>query len=379
MRVLVVNDYAREYGGAETYVFSLISLLRDRGHTVLFIGDKPRLIHYVSRIANPWYLLKFFFLILFWRPDVIHINKYNLVYSFMPALAGKLLGKRVVITMHDVGLFCPDGLGLLANGKPCERHFHGGCFNSRCFRTTSPGLDLQRRLNFLRNAIQIPMHKRTVNCFLCPSTHMVDWVRRAYGDKAAYLSNFLAAPETDPDPPPSLRGRPLRLFFAGRLVREKGLQIAIRALPGLDAVLTLAGEGAYRPVLEKLAGELGVAEKVVFLGKIPNQEVAANMRTCDVGILPSLWLENNPLFAFEAMKCSRALVGADVGGIPDLIENDGNGYLFRLGDAEDLKRILQRVIDEDSAIRLGRGGLAKLRRDLGPQKHAERIESFYRG
>ena len=89
MRILLINDYGFEYGGAEIYVLTLRDLLRAKGHDVRLIADRPRAIHYFSRVFNPWYLLKFTWIILRWKPDVIHVNKYNLVYSFVPALVGK--------------------------------------------------------------------------------------------------------------------------------------------------------------------------------------------------------------------------------------------------------------------------------------------------
>ncbi len=377
MKVLIVNDYKHEYGGAETYVFALIRLLESAGHEVLFVGDKPRLWHYASRVANPWYLLKFLGIILKHRPDVVHIHKYNLVYSFMPALAAKLLGKKALVTLHDVGLFCPDGLGLRPDGKPCELHLHAGCFNSRCYRSRTPFLNLQRRLNFVRNVLQVAVLRRTVSLFLCPSTHMVDWAGRAYGAKALAMPYFMAAPATLPAPPPSLQGRSLKLFFAGRLVNEKGLQLVLEAMAGLPVECTIAGDGSYRPALQALARKWKIEGQVHFLGKVANQAVPNLILESDACVIPSLWLENNPLFAYESMKCARALIGARVGGIPDLIEDGENGLLFQQGSAEDLRRVLVNMLRDNTCAALGLRGFAKLKRDYDPEDHVQRMVSLY--
>lgn len=379
MRVLLVNDYGHESGGAETYVFALRDLLRSRGHTVRLVADGPRLIHYVSRVFNPWYLIKFLGVILAWRPDVIHVNKYNLVYSFLPALAGKLLGRRVIVTLHDVGLFCPDGFGLLADGSPCGKYLDRKCFSMKCYRSTTPGLGMQRRLNFCRNMLQVPAHGATVSAFLSPSRFLRDWAAHYYGDRSLYLPYFTSVPDAPPAPP-SPPAPELRLFFAGRIVKEKGLQYAIPALAGLPVRLIIAGAGPYRPELEALARASGVEAQVEWLGKIPNAEIAPRIAASHACILPSLWLENNPLFGYEAMKGARALLGARAGGIPDMIEEGVNGFLFAKGSVEGAAEAYRSLLADPARIAdLGRNGYAKARRDYDPDAHLARLLELYRG
>lgn len=378
MRVLLVNDYGFESGGAETYVFALRDLLVSRGHTVRLVADGPRLIHYASRVFNPWYLIKFLAVIAAWRPDVIHINKYNLVYSFLPALAARILGRPAVITLHDVGLFCPDGFGLLADGSPCGKYLDRKCFGMKCYRSTTANLDIQRRLNFVRNMIQVPVHGRTVSAFLCPSRSLQEWARHYYGDRALLLPYFTSVPSVTPGPPPATP--PLQVFFAGRIVKEKGLQFAIPALAGIAVELTIAGDGPYRAELEALAVRSGVEAQVHWLGKIPNAEVPARIAASHACILPSLWLENNPLFGYETMKGARVLLGARVGGIPDMIEEGFNGYLFPKGDAPAIAAVYRNLLgDRDRIAGMGRNGLEKARRDYDPEEHHRLLMDIYSG
>jgi glycosyltransferase involved in cell wall biosynthesis len=378
VRVLLINDYGHQAGGAETYVFALQDLLRAKGHTVRLVADAPRLIHYASRVFNPWYFFKFLGIYLAWRPDVIHIHKYNLVYSFLPALVGKLLGIRVIVTLHDVGLFCPDGLGLLPDGAPCRDYLGNHCFSRKCYRTTSTSLDIQRRLNFVRNRIQVPIHNRTVATFLCPSRSLRDWAAHYHGDRARLLPYFTTMPATIPPPPPA--APPLQVFFAGRIVREKGLQFAIPALAGLPVELVIAGDGPYRAELEKVARLSGVVSQVKWLGKIPNADVPKHIAASHACILPSLWIENNPLFGYEAMKCARVLLGADVGGIPDMIEEGVNGHLFPKGDVAGVAAAYEKLLAAPDRIAvLGRNGLEKARRDYDPDEHHRLLMDIYSG
>lgn len=385
MRVLLVNDYGHESGGAETYVFALRDLLARNGHAVRLVADRARLIHYVSRVLNPWYLLKFLGICLAWRPDVIHVHKYNLVYSFMPALAGRLLGIRVVVTLHDVGLFCPDGFGLLADGSPCGKYLDRRCFSMKCYRSTTAFLDLQRRLNWVRNTLQVPVHDRTVSAFLCPSKYLTEWAAHYHGDRALHVPLFMPLPPEPPAPPPP--ARPLQVFFAGRLVAEKGLQYAIPALKGLPVELVIAGTGPYRPVLEEMARKAGVEAQVKWLGKIPNADVPRWIAATHAAILPSIWLENNPVFGYEAMKGARPILASKVGGLPDMVEEGVNGYLFPKGDVAGLQDALRNLLaDAESSesggsriAEMGREGFAKARRDYDPEAHLARLLGIYAG
>jgi glycosyltransferase involved in cell wall biosynthesis len=248
----------------------------------------------------------------------------------------------------------------------------------KCYRSATPGLDIQRRLNFCRNMIQVPVHDRTVSAFLCPSRSLREWAAHYHGERALLLPYFTAMPAAVP-PPPSA-APPLKLFFAGRIVKEKGLQYAIPALAGLPVELAIAGDGPYRVTLAALAESSGVAAQVVWLGKIPNAEVPARIAASHACILPSLWLENNPLFGYEAMKGARALLGARVGGIPDMIEEGCNGYLFGKGETAGIAAAYRKLLEDGERIgTLGRNGLEKARRDYDPEDHHRKLMAIYSG
>ncbi len=377
MKVLIVNDFNYEAGGAETYVFALMDLLKSKGHTVRLVGDKPRLIHYFSRIFNPWYLFKFGWINLTWRPDVIHINKCNLVYSFVPALMGKIFGINTLITLHDVGLFCPDGFGVRGNGCACEKFLDRHCFNSKCFRSTSPYLDFQRRMNFIRNMIILPIHRYSINHFLCCSRFLMVWTAKYYPNKTRHMPNFIEMPKTLPSQK-EINFEPLKIFFAGRLVLEKGLQFVIPALKGMPVELIIAGGGVYQSQLEALAKTHGVVNQIRWLGKVPNERVGTLIRESDFCILPSIWMENLPMFALEAMKCGRALIGSDIGGLPDLIEHEGNGFLVEKSNPAAIKKVFAQVLENRACIsKMGQASYAKLEKDFGAESHYSKLMKLY--
>ncbi len=141
------------------------------------------------------------------------------------------------------------------------------------------------------------------------------------------------------------------VLFVGRLVRQKGLDVLLRAmtLPGTaDATvhLLVAGEGAERASLELLAERLGVASRVHWLGR--RDDVAALMKTAAVVVLPSRW-EGLSLTLLEAMAAGRPVVATRVQGQADVIEHEQTGLLVPPESPEALAAALRRVLDAPEA------------------------------
>lgn len=159
--------------------------------------------------------------------------------------------------------------------------------------------------------------------------------------------------------PPTERGRP-RVVCAGRLVPEKGLDTLVHAFAEIapeftDVRLEIAGAGPELDRLHGLALRLGLSERVVFHGWLP----AATMPTFFAGavaaVLPSRVEEGLGMVLVEAGTAGCALIGTDVGGIPEMVEPGRTGYLVPPDDPRALADALRRVLrDPDEASRLGR-------------------------
>lgn len=119
-----------------------------------------------------------------------------------------------------------------------------------------------------------------------------------------------------------------RIVSVGGLVPLKGHDLIIRALPMLpEAVLKIVGEGPLRAQLERLTAEVGVADRVQFLGAVPHRELAAIYSAADLLVLASE-REGWPNVLLEAMACGTPVVGSAVGGVPEVIAAPAAGLLF---------------------------------------------------
>ena len=133
--------------------------------------------------------------------------------------------------------------------------------------------------------------------------------------------------------------------FLGRLVRNKGPEVAVRALAeavrtGVDASLSVVGEGPERANLERLAAREGVRDRVRFEGYRPDPETW--LRGVDVLVRPSV-TEGMPLGVLEAMAAGVVVVASDVPGNASLVRDGDSGLLVRTGDHAALARALQRL------------------------------------
>ena len=156
-------------------------------------------------------------------------------------------------------------------------------------------------------------------------------------------------------------GRPL-IFFVGRHVYYKGLDILIRAMQSLDAVLWIGGQGPLTRTLIRLADDLGLGERVKFIGFIPDPLLVAYFEACDVFCMPSVErAEQFGLVQLEAMYCSKPVVTTQLGTGVEYVTLDGEtGVLVPPKDPRALANALRTLLG-DSALRARMGNAGRRR------------------
>jgi glycosyltransferase involved in cell wall biosynthesis len=152
---------------------------------------------------------------------------------------------------------------------------------------------------------------------------------------------------------------PLRLLYVGRLEPWKGVDVLLRALgtlADLPWTLTIAGDGSDRLELDALAVRLGISERVHFMGKVPNEELACLYEEAAAVVVPSVRThqvtEVWSLVVNEAMQAGALVVATDaVGAAADgLVEDRTTGFVCRQNDPESLATTLRMLHQEDPAV-----------------------------
>jgi glycosyltransferase involved in cell wall biosynthesis len=234
--------------------------------------------------------------------------------------------------------------------------------------------------------LQLRALARGVDRYLAVSREIASELVERLGWPAAKIEvvyNAVDLARIDVDAPSGLReelggGRqgPLILTPA-RLDAQKGHRTLFEAIPQVpDATFVLAGEGPEREALEALAAQLGIADRVHFLGR--REDVPELLAACDVFALPSLY-EGSSLAVLEAMAARIPIVSSAIGGTEELIEDGRSGLLVAPGDSEALAAALRRVLG-DPGLRKSLATHARERVEAGLTREAtaSQVTGVYR-
>lgn len=234
--------------------------------------------------------------------------------------------------------------------------------------------------------LQLRLLARGVDRYLAVSSAIAEELVRGYGwpaEKIEVVYNAVDLERFDRAPSSGLRDElappsSALVLTVARLSDQKGHPTLLEAATEVpDAVFALAGEGPEQGRLEALAAELGVADRVRFLGR--REDVARLLAVCDVFALPSLY-EGSSLAVMEAMAARRAIVSSNIGGTDELIEDGRSGLLVPAGDAAALAAALRRLLD-DPGLResLAAAARERVERKFNRAAMARRVETAYAG
>ncbi len=306
------------------------------------------------------------------RPDVAHVHciYHHLSPSVLPVLTRA--GVPVVLTAHDLKLGCP-AYKMLNRTGICERCRDGSVLNVVRYRCVRDSLaasavvavesSVQRRLD---------IYRRHIGRVIAPSRFyrqkLIEW--HWSPNQIVHVPNYVDADRFEPS---GERGD--YFLFAGRLAPEKGVRTLVTAAIAAGVQLRVAGTGPLEAELRGMPG----ADKVTWLGFQTGQALWDQVRNARALVLPSEWYENAPMSILEAYACGTPVIGADIGGIPELITSQ-TGWVFRSGDASDLAaRLADAAATPVEALRsMGMAGRERVVREFNRERYLEGVLSVYR-
>src|ERR671933_1882131 len=254
-------------------------------------------------------------------------------------------------------MFGRSAAGALAAGRPYVVKLTADPAFERSRRTGLVGGDVDAfqvggggvLVSLLRAARDVEL-RHAAHVF-CPSAYLrelaISW--GVAPQRVSVLPN--PAPEVPELPPREELKRELglngaTLAFAGRLTAQKSLARALDAVAAADGVsLVVAGEGPDRPALEQHARDLGIPERVRFVGRQPRERVVELFRAADATILSSSW-ENFPHTVVEALAVGTPVLAMEAGGVGEVVQDGVNGLLVPAGDPRALSDALRRYFGD---------------------------------
>ncbi len=368
MRVVQVCPYFYPHvGGVESHVMDFSLELQNRGHEITVVTSCHDPLPLREQVHGIEVLRSRVLMTLFRSPvtpamerelgqlpaDLYHAHSPPPVTSYYAARASKRMRIPLAVTYH-CDLEMPAPLGPVVTGL-YRRTLEAYTMNqaSGVIATTHTYAATSRSLWKLEPVV-IPNAVDTSR--FNPSVSGSD-VRQKYG---------------------IAEGDPLTLFV-GRLVPHKGIEYLLQAAQHVDARLLVAGSGDYAARLKMLASNLELGEKVIFVGRVPSQQLPAYYAAADLLVLPSISrLEAFGIAALEAMACGKPVVVSDVPGIREVIDDGVEGFLADPMNPEDLANKMSELLrNPDKSRAMGSRGRRKVEETFAVKRVVDRLERFY--
>jgi glycosyltransferase involved in cell wall biosynthesis len=402
VKILQINKYHFLKGGAERYYFEVSRLLERAGHEVVPLAmrserdlptpyrdgflpeiDYRRRLSLARRVReaakvvwNPEAHRRVTEIVRRERPDVAHLH--NIAHQLSGSVVAALdeAGIPAVQTLHDYKLVCP-AYRRFRDGKPCD-----SCLRNRYWEAVRHRCVLGSRPASLVAAIEtalytaVGLYEKGIAFYHAPSLFMKRTMER-WGidrDRIVHFPYTIDLSAYTPD-----ERDDGSFLYLGRLSHEKGLGVLLDAAARVpDAPIRIAGEGPERGALEREAAARAL-RNVRFLGYVEGGALAELLGSCRALLLPSEYDDNSPLVIYEAFALGKPVIGAERGGIPELVRPGETGLLFPSSDGAALAGAIRALLaDAPLARRLGRAARALMKEELGPEAHMERLLGLYR-
>lgn len=404
MKVVLIDVYNYNKGGAETVCFNTGRLLEEHGHKVIYFTLKwndnnpsqyyeyfpesketrKGLFKHVRNLINYFYHFeaakKIEQLIINEKPDIAHIHLLwgQITPSILPVL--KRYNIPVLFTVHDYRIVCPAYTFRNGKGHICEKcegkHFYK-CFTNTCTKGSKLLSVIMAAEQYFRNTFFNPA--KYIDGFIYVSSFAKD-IQEKYmpvlkNKLNITLYNFSTSIISDKE---YVQNNKYFLFF-GRLSYEKGIKTLIETFKNLsDIKLKIVGTGPLEAELKQITYENRL-ENIEFLGYKKGVELADLVRNAYFVIVPSEWYENNPMTIIEAYSVGTPVIGSCIGGIPEIIIDGKTGFQFISGNKQDLKKCIIKAneLSHEQYCNISKQTIEFAKNNMSSESYYTRLIQFY--
>ena len=400
MKVLLVNKFHYKKGGSETYYFTLAEALKSQGHQVIFFAmqDKKNNIfceqeeYFVSNSAvnggvrsklnmvlhlaySKEAYIKMKKLLQKEQPDLVVLNLVHkqITLSIIDAIKEYNAKLPIFWTMHDLIAVCPSYSMRNGSGNICEKCLSGDyrhCVKNRCIKDSKVMSMLSK---YEAEYIRKRKWYDQIDLFICPSEFYRKKLIEGNFTKSLIVTMRNPLPlDTKFEDNESNEGY---VLYLGRLSPEKGIKTLIEAAKICKCHLIILGTG---PQEEELKVYVRGCDNIELKGFQTGETLKKYIRDSKCVVLPSEWYENGPYSAMEAMAMGKPLIVSNNGGLPELVENGVNGYIYEKTSeqlAECIMKMLQ--LSEEEYNRMSEKSLNRAKNMFNPQKYVEELLNHF--
>lgn len=365
MKILMINKFLHPNGGSETYIFKLGEYLMKMGHEVQYFGmeHEGRCVgnrvnaytsdmdfHGGSKLNKLSYPIKTIYskeariqirkVLDDFKPDVCHLNNFN--YQLTPSIILEIVKWRkksrrnckIVFTAHDYQLVCPNHMLNNPNThQNCEKCLGGhfmNCVKGKCIH----GSTAKSVIGMMEAELwRLKGTYKYIDKIICCSEFMKTKMdsNPVFAQKTIAMHNFIDRVEWKVTPKKDY------VLYFGRFSEEKGIGTLIKVCEKMPNVqFIFAGTG---PLEDEIKG----ISNIKNVGFQNGEKLEKLIREAKFSIYPSEWYENCPFSVMESQMYGTTVLGADIGGIPELIHVGYTGELFESSNAKDLKDKIEKL------------------------------------
>jgi glycosyltransferase involved in cell wall biosynthesis len=306
--------------------------------------------------------------------DIAHLH--CIYHHLSPSIISVLskAGIPTVMTAHDLKIACPAYKMLNQNGI-CEKCKDGSVLNvvkHRCIRGSLGASVIVAAESALQSKMNT--YKKYLSKVVVPSrffmNKFIEWGWPS--SKFSYVPNYVDASRFVP----SFDAGDYFLYF-GRLAPEKGVATLLHAAKESKVKVKIVGTGPEEETLRRLQHTLDA--DVEFLGYKSGEELHTLVREAKAVVLPSEWYENAPMSVLESFALGKPVIGANIGGIPEMIENGDTGWHFESKSKEHLAQILAHVnsLNDAEIADKGRAARSHVESNFNRAKYIDAVLNVY--
>jgi glycosyltransferase involved in cell wall biosynthesis len=408
MKFLFVDKYYFIKGGAERYFFEFADVLEKKGHEIIpfsmshsenfstayskyFVSEieyngkssLKKLLNAPSSLFRMIYSLEakkqLTNLIEETKPDIAHLHMID--HQISPSILHVLKKYDIPVmqTVHQYKLVCPNYRFYNARKNMiCEK-----CLDRKYYHPIFEKCHKNSSITGAMLALEMTIHKKmkiyenNIDLFHVPSTFMGEKLIQGGIDPEKIFQKFYTI---NLDEFPYQKDFENYFVYFGRLSEEKGILTLLKAMKGISGTkLLILGSGPEEDRLKKYADENNLND-VEFLGYKGKEDINEIIGKAKFVVVPSEWYDNSPLVIYESFALGTPVIGANLGGIPELVNHEINGLIFEAGNVEDLTEKIKRLVENsDLAKKFSQAARNKAETEFHPEFHYEAMMEKYKG
>lgn len=403
MKVLQINVYHYRKGGSEAVYFNTSRMLTEHGHTVINYALKwnenipcsQSMYFPISKDLRKGIAGKIKSIIAYFnnkeaannldillskeKPDIAHIH---LIWGQLSGAILPILHKHkipIVFSIHDYRIICPAYTFKDGKGNVCEacegKHFYK-CFTHKCAKNNYLISLIMATEQYYRNKVFKPI--KFIDGLIYVSSFAKS-IHEKYLPSLKCKENIILYNFTDKlYESPNILEEKYFLFY-GRLSFEKGIMTLIKAMESLPNIrLKIAGTGPLEKALKNYTSRKHI-NNIEFLGYKSGEELQRLVRCAYFIIVPSEWYENNPMTIIEGYSASTPVIGARIGGIPEIILEGRTGFLFDYKNITMLSNIIKKAfyLPYEEYIKFRKASLQFAIENFNPSLYYTQLIEFY--